>query len=347
MKSRLTTLGFVRSLARFHVMLWSLSATTAFCTDPKADGDIVGEPAGSSAPGPTTWNWRRSESSTALLHGDRVLWRFNYGPELPKPYFHPIATLDGRVLTWDPPPDHVWHHGLWFSWKYINGVNYWEHNAETGRPDGRTLWSEVQAETRDDNSAVISMKLSYQPAADSRAVLKEERLIKISSPDAHPEYHIDWTSTFSAVETVTLDRTPPKAESSGGYAGLSVRFAKSFVERQASSLEGPITFDGGNRHRGRGVAREFNGFVDGVPVGLAFLDHPQNPRHPTPWYLVGSPVMNYVNAAVLNDEPLTLDAGERLILRYRLIVHRDRWDANRLEFAYKNYAQGIDGHTTR
>jgi len=22
--------------------------------------------------------------------------------------------------------DHVWHLGYWFSWKYINGVNYWK-----------------------------------------------------------------------------------------------------------------------------------------------------------------------------------------------------------------------------
>ena len=29
-------------------------------------------------------------------------------------------------MTADRPPDHIWHHGLWFSWKFINKVNYWE-----------------------------------------------------------------------------------------------------------------------------------------------------------------------------------------------------------------------------
>ena len=88
-----------------------------------------------------------------------MLWRFNHGPQQDVPFFHPVSTPTGRVLTWDAPPDHVWHHGLWFCWKYINEVNYWEPNQQTGKPDGRTTWSDVRVETRDDYSASISLDL--------------------------------------------------------------------------------------------------------------------------------------------------------------------------------------------
>lgn len=100
-----------------------------------------------SGTGSPSLNWRESESSTALFYGDQIVWQFNYGPKLDVPYFHPVATVSGQVLTWARPPDHVWHHGLWFSWKFINDVNYWEFDPKTGRPNGRTAWSNVEVET--------------------------------------------------------------------------------------------------------------------------------------------------------------------------------------------------------
>ena len=84
---------------------------------------------------------------------------------------------------------------------------------------------------------------------------------------------------------------------------------------------------------------DYSGLIEGSLVGLAFMDHPMNPRHPTPWYLIRSPEMSYINAALLNDQPLILEADQRLMLRYRLVVHPDRWDAQRLHAAYREFSQ--------
>ena len=127
----------------------------------------------------STLRWQQSESTVALLQGNDVLWQFNYGPDLNVPYFHPVSTSGGRVLTWDQPPDHVWHHALLFSWKYINKVNYWEYDRQTGKPDGRTEWSDVRLETRDDHSARISLTLAYHPAGDDQVVLSEQRRVEV------------------------------------------------------------------------------------------------------------------------------------------------------------------------
>jgi hypothetical protein len=256
-----------------------------------------------------------------------------------------LALPGTQALTRNAPSDHVWHHGLWFSWKFINDVNYWEFNPKTGRPNGRTAWSNVEVETRNDHSAVISMKLSYQPATDNKAVLIERRRIEISPLNRNATYHIDWKSVFTATQEVTLDRTPPKDKSWGGYAGLSVRFAKGLAQRQSSNLAGPVAFDSGNRHRSRGGAMDYNGSIDGEPVGLAFLDDPNNPRHPTPWYLIRSPEMSYINGALLHDEPLVLESGEELTLCYRLVVHPGRWNARRLQKAYDEFTKRPDSST--
>ncbi len=98
-----------------------------------------------------------------------------------------------------------------------------------------------------------------------------------------------------------------------------------------------MTFGDGDRYRGRAPAIDYGGLIDGQSVGVAFLDHPSNPRHPTPWYLIRSPVTGYINAALLNDEPLTLESGKTLALRYRLVVHLGRWDAERLQAALADF----------
>jgi hypothetical protein len=198
----------------------------------------------------------------------------------------------------------------------------------------------VHVLTRDDHSARISMALVYHPAEEGRAVLVEQRTVEISAPDANGLYHFDWSSTFTAkADDVTLDRVPPKEQAWGGYAGLSVRFAKQLAEREANSTSGPAEFGEGDRYRGRAAAMDYNGLIDGHAVGLAFLDHPTNPRHPTPWYAIRSPEMSYINASLLSDEPLVLKAGQSMTLRYRLIVHPDRWDAQHLAVAWQRFAQ--------
>jgi hypothetical protein len=85
------------------------------------------------------------------------VWQFNFGSNATKPFFHPVALPGGPVLTWDQPGDHPWHRALWFSWKFINGINYWEEDPKTGVSAGRTRWSEPQIETRRDFSARIHL----------------------------------------------------------------------------------------------------------------------------------------------------------------------------------------------
>jgi hypothetical protein len=51
--------------------------------------------------------------------------------------------------------------------------------------------------------------------------------------------------------------------------------------------------------------------------------------------------MGYINAALLNDEPLSIESGGRMTLRYRLIVHANRWDAERLQAAQASFSRSV------
>jgi len=170
----------------------------------------------SPAVGRSRYEWVKTDQSIGLADGDKVIWQFNYGKETSKPYFHPVALIDGTVLTQDRPADHPWHHGLWFSWKYINGVNFWEENRKTGKSDGVTDWSRVRVAALYDHSAVITVNLTYSHRGQ-KPILSEKRIMRVSSPDADGVYYIDWTSEFTACSKadVLLDRTPLPDEPGG------------------------------------------------------------------------------------------------------------------------------------
>ena len=278
-----------------------------------------------------------------LVEGEHLIWQFNYAGSLNKPFFHPLALPGGGpVITWNEPPDHRWHHALWFSWKLINGVNYWENDRQTGRPAGRTQWSDVVVEPLENQAVRIRMQLTYQPPGNP-PVLQEQRVVRVGAPDAKNTYSLDWESTWVALaDQVVLDRTPlphePGGRAYGGYAGLSVRFAQGLADRQAVGTDGDIDF-AASRYRGKHAAIDYQGRLGDQTFGVAIFNHPENPRTPSPWYLIQGNPMSYANAAFLCYEAFTLSKDEELTLRYRLLVHPERWNKAQLDEAQKDYLE--------
>jgi len=282
---------------------------------------------------PGQLGWDSSPGSLALQADGQDLWRLHLDPASPFSYFHPLALPGGPPLTVDAPADHVHHHGLWFSWKLINGVNYWENAPGSDRPVGRTVWEEPHYQAWWDFRASIQMRLHYVSPEEGR-VLAEERELEISAPAADGSYAIDWTSRFTAlVDEVVLDRTPPPGQPGGkaygGYAGLSLRLAQ-LEDRAAATTSGPVEFNEQQRFRGRSYAFDYHGELGGRAAGIAILDLERDALLATPWYAIRSGNMSFFTPAVLCYEPLRLRRGDGLTLRYRVFVHPGRWDAARL-----------------
>ena len=294
--------------------------------------------------------WQTNADSIALMQAGKTVWRFNYGTNhATKPFFHPLALPGGSPLTWQNPPDHVWHYGLWFSWKYLNHVNYWEEDKKTRQSEGATSWSVTKIETRPDFSAQIELLLDYRPRGASEPVLTERRVIAISAPATDGSYFMDWELAFKAGgAAVKFDRTPlpdePGGQSYGGYAGLSLRFAKDLSDCRVTA-----TTDIGeareSRFRFTASAADYSGKIDGGEAGVAFLEHPSNPRFPGRWYGIVNPAQSFffLNAAWIQLKPFELEANQSFTLRYRVQAHPDRWDAGKLEAEQKKFAAASQG----
>lgn len=292
-----------------------------------------------------SYSWKNEAHGLALLSDEKIVWQFKHDPAVAsKPFFHPLALPGIESLTEFAPDDHPWHYGLWFSWKFINGVNYWEHDKATGKLDGVTAWKVGKIETRDDHSARIELSLDYHPAGDNKPVLTEQRVITVSAPAADGSYFLDWDLAFQAGDRdVKLDRTPlpgePDGQVFGGYAGLSFRFVKGLADCKVSSTEN-IGKPKAQRYRFTGKGADYSGSIGGKVAGATILDHPANPGFPNRWYAAVSPAKPFCffNAGVIQQKPIQLAAREKLTLRYRVAVHPDRWDSKRLEAEHAAYA---------
>lgn len=272
----------------------------------------------------TPWNWKRDNNRSLELHGpDGPIARFLVDPKPIDPHFDILATADGRNLVWVAPPDHLWHYGGWFSWKIINGVNFWETDKKTGESPGRTQVLEPRISTRPEQ-AMISYRRLYRLPDNPAPILDDRVTVSISPPTGNTGPVVDWSFTTTALTEVKLDRTPPPGEPGGkdhgGYGGLSWRGAKDLAEVHFLDSEGRKDME---IHRQHAAWVNAQGSLGGKPAGIAILDHPQNPGHPSSWFIVSDPKLPfwYLNPALVQPKPITMKKGESATYRYRILVH--------------------------
>jgi len=263
---------------------------------------------------------------------EQPLWRYTYGGK-PKPFFHPLCTPAGFCVSLFEPHDHVWHRGLWFAIKFVNGDNFWEERSGYGTqrpllPPAITHFA--------GGSIELSHDLSWDRPNDAGAAFTEARRI-VYRPLNDGAYALDWDIQLTAQADLLLDRTP--FTTWGGYGGLVIRGNRNWQQTRI------LFSDGSTSDRPVGLnARwgDLSGLFDGGPHcegGIALFDHPKNPRHPTPWY-GGTGSGHYLNAAFLFHEPMTLAEGDMLHLRYRVLIHDNIWDQERLQAAYDAFTDG-------
>jgi hypothetical protein len=242
---------------------------------------------------------------------------YRHGAAIPKPCLHPVVTPAGTTLTGFEMSDHVWHRGLWFTIKFINGENFWEENAPFG------LQSSVMqpaANFTSPTTARIDHLLSWTSEA-SGVVLREVRSLGFDQRDGFS--FIDWTTALTANRDLTLDRTPYTTW--GGYSGLIWRTSREFHGATFTTPGGGTTQQLlGDRHEWALLQGKVDGGLNRL-AAIGIVDHPSNPRGPTPWYGKCADGYIFFNAAFLFHEPMTLKQGETLTFKYRVFYRDGHW----------------------
>jgi len=288
------------------------------------------------------FRWIQTDTTLTLKNHSDIVWQFNFNDQYGKSYFHPVR-VNQSDLTCVSPPDHPWHLGLWFSWKFINRVNYWEYlknfsSSETGfKSEGVTAIERKKLTTNRDFSAGIRLDLIYHPI-DGKSVMSEKRILHVSTPSPDGSYSIDEEHLFTALQdSVLLDRTPIKGEpggqSWGGYSGVSVRFNQSFTSPQIISAG-----DSASRLKSPWIYMGFDG-LRGAKAGMLILNHPGFTPKSMSWYVINDPQIPfyYYSPAVIFDKHILLRKGEALCLKNRIWILAGEVSKEQMEQKYNQY----------
>ena len=260
---------------------------------------------------------QRVDEQIELAWSDGTAATYVHGG-LPKPCVHPVRVRGSSVLTGFQPSDHVWHRGLWFTYKFVNGVNFWEENGAHGVQRGE---GPVRIEA-DGERARLTQRLRWW-TPDGGLPLEEARRLEFART-AGGELSITWSTKLRARDEVILDRTP--FTTWGGYGGLAFRASREWHEAE---LVGPNGAEGTLVAGAASPWVAMNGRLDGSGaehVGVLLADHPANRRHPSPIYAkCASPGFSFANLATLFGEPLKLADGECLSVTQRAVFRRGNW----------------------
>ena len=231
-------------------------------------------------------------------------------------YCHPIHGLDGRVLTEDFPKDHPHHRGVFWAW----------HQVYVGNTPMGDMWA-CEDFTWDIRT------VQTLPAQQNSAALKADVFWKSSQwknglePFARETVTIRVHQVVSGTRLIDFDIEILALEEGlriggsndvKGYGGFSTRIVLP-PDIQMSDPNGPVIPR--NEAVAAGDWMNFSGTFGSAVSNFAILVHPSHPGDPRQWILRRSGSAQ--NVAYPGREPIPISTTKPLVLRYRLVLHKN------------------------
>lgn len=282
----------------------------------------------------------------------RLVCRYVHRPEVPptespRPYCHPLRTVSGETVTGFRPADHPWHHGLSFTSANLSGQNFWggrTYVAGRGYTEFDDHGSVEHAGWEGRSRGRLTERLRWVTASGVPWIDERRELALAWIDQEKGEWALELGFALRNVAGESLEFRSPTTEGrpDAGYGGLFWRGPDSFVGgtvRAEAVPDGPRMM--GKRAGWLAYTRRQDG--SGRTSTLVFVDHPANPRHPTPWFVRAEPYAG-VAFAYAFDRPYRLRPDATLTLRYRVVVVDGDPGANRVrELAARGFGSLLEG----
>ena len=260
-------------------------------------------------------------SSLSIFNDSDLILTYNYHSDLCKPYFHPVNAPNAKSVTSNTPEDNVNHHGLWFGWSNVNGIDFWTGN------EGRITHDKFQNQEISECSAKI-ISMSNWSTADETILIEQTSEIIVHEP-LTDQHIIDLNFSFHPPsEDIFL------AASKSSY-GLCYRSSHRERQKLINSNSRIGEWEANNKPASW---CDFLGLADNITVGTAIFDHPSNPRYPTKFIALDES-FGFISPSLTMDEPYTIKANESLHLRYRVLIHLEDLFTFDLWKCYEEYVK--------
>ena len=275
------------------------------------------------------------------------------GAETTKPYFHPVRAASGTIVTRRYPMESVegelrnekHQRGLWFSHGDVNGLDFWDNEASYTTPNrGFIVLDRVIGLTSGDKTGSIEARFKWVDPKEKALIEETRKMVFYSGPALRI---IDFDITLRAIEKVTFNDTKE------GTFGMRLASGLEAPTRNAPALPkrtGRMVNSNGQEGEADCWGKRANwvdmfGEVEGEKLGIAIFDHAANPGHPTYWHVRGYGLFaaNIFGARAFERNPTlngsrTLEPGEKLNFRYRVVVHSGDYQTANIAALYDTYA---------
>ncbi|MHC4178829.1 MAG: family 16 glycoside hydrolase [Planctomycetota bacterium] len=225
----------------------------------------------------------------------------------------PVNTPSGERAVDFAPDDHPHHRGVFLAWHSTKGkekADFWGW-GEWAPTEGRVIRNrEVKLLKASSRGAVLRVQNVWLLRDD--VMIREETVIMAGQREN--AYLIGLRFRLTPTVDVTLDQT-----AFGGFCAKTRKDGKAVY----IDPKGPVKLPDPHHLKPKTnwpAARWYDRTIkldSGKTIGLAVLDHPDNP--PATWHNL--PPIAMVNPCIVAPGPVTIKKGETLVLNYGLVVH--------------------------
>jgi Methane oxygenase PmoA len=294
-----------------------------------------------------------------------------YPTTLKKPTLYPIRTALGTVITrgWplEPRPgervDHPHQVGLWLDYGDVNGLDFWNNSDAipvARKPKmGTILHRAVRRAEGGAGEGVLEVTADWVDHS-GHGLLREDTRFVFRAADSLRM--IDRITTLTA-----LGRPVTFFDDKEGLMGMRVARAleqpsatpEVFTDAAGHATSVPVLNNAGvtGRYRSseglegdsvwgtRGRWTMLSGVVEGEPVTVAMLDHPQNVGFPTFWHARGyglfaaNPLGRTAFTGGKDSLNFRLAPGASTTFKYRIVIFSGHANSGQIEAYYRDFAQ--------
>jgi len=260
--------------------------------------------------------------------GNQFFTSYHFAENEKYPFFYPVnGPLSGGSVTSMRNGEYPHHSSLFFACDRVNGGNYWQEGLERGR-----IISVGARITEAQGERVVIEDECVWKRPDAPSPILDRRKITISAPSKEV-YQIDFDIEMEMLMEVTILKTNHSLFSARIDPDLTVKQGGTMVNAEGHEGE-KATF---------GVASPwidcYGTRKTGVE-GIVIMQHPSNKWYPSPWFTRDygfiSPTPMYWPA---DDQSTELKKGEKVKLRYRILVHAGNTQQAGIAASFEKYSK--------
>jgi hypothetical protein len=258
--------------------------------------------------------------------GNHFFTSYRFHADEKYPFFFPVnGPVSGYGVTSVRNGIYPHHSSLFFGCDRVNGGNYWQEGLERGR-----IISIGARIVEEKGSRVVIEDECIWKRPDAEAPVKDRRRIVICSP-SKGLYQLDFEVEMEMLTDVSILKTNHSLFSARIDPDLSVQLGGVMVNAEGKQGE-------------KGTFGAASPWIDCYGTrktgteGLAILQHPSNKWFPSPWFTRDygfiSPTPMYWPE---DDKATVLKKGEKIKLRYRVLVHGGDTGQAGIALLYEQY----------